>query len=152
MDYLGDITGAHSSPFDCTILVHPTIRRLERVANEIMQTKHFPVLDIGKELSSYLLDVPHAERTRTVRRWFDQQIDLHEPGPLVCNHIDILFLPTLNLDPLAMFRQASRRTKLLVLWPGELSGKTLSYAVPIHSHYRAWDNQDPSIAIYHLDD
>lgn len=147
-----EVTDIRSKNFECVLLVHPAIQRLERAMDEVIQTKPLSILDIGRELGIFLLDVPQGERTRAIRHWFDQQVDTCERPPLVCCHIDFLFLPVLNLDPLTMFRQAARRTKLVVLWPGEFSGRTLSYAVPGHKHYRTWEILDSSTAICRLDD
>jgi hypothetical protein len=152
MIFPGNIDGISSNQFDCMILVHPTIHRLNIALDEIIRKMPLSVLDLGKELGRVLLDVPQAERTRAIQRWFDQQIDKREPGPLICINIDFLFLPILNLDPLAIFRQAARRTKLFVLWPGEKFGKTLSYAVPDHHHYRTWEILDSSTQICRLHD
>ncbi len=152
MDDPVEIANLPSSPYDCTILVHPTIHRLERALDDMIHARSLSVLDVGKELGKFLLDVPQAERTRAIRHWFEHQIDESEPGPLVCKHIDFLFLPIMDLDPFVMFRQASRRTKLFVLWPGEWSGKTLAYAVPGHNHYRTWEVLDSSTVICRLDD
>lgn len=120
--------------------------------DEIIQTGPLSTLNLGKELGVFLLDIPQRERTRAILRWFEHKVDTCERPPLVCFQIDFLFLPILNLDPLAMFRQAARRTKLSVLWPGEFTGKTLSYAVPNHKHYRAWEIQESSTAICRLAD
>jgi len=137
---------------DCTILAHPDIRRLERAMDEIIHTKSLSVLDIGKELSVILLEIPQGERTRATLQWFEQQVDTCDQPPLICFHIDFLFLPTLNLDPLVMFHQAARKVKLVVLWPGEFVEGTLSYALPSHKHYRTWEVSDTSTAICRLDD
>ena len=147
-----EVAELRSKNFDCMILVHPTIHRLERAMDEFIRTKPLSILDIGRELGIFLLDVSQGERTRAIRHWFDQQVDTCERPPLGCCHIDFLFLPVLNLDPLTMFRQAARRIKLVVLWPGEFAGRTLSYAVPGHQHYRTWEVFDSSTAICRLDD
>ena len=147
-----EVTELRTKNFDCMILVHPKIHRLERAMDEVIQTKPLSILDIGKELGIFLLDVPQGERTRAIRHWFDQQVDTCERPPLGCCHIDFLFLPVWNLDPLTMFRQAARRIKLVVLWPGEFADRTLSYAVPGHKHYRTWEVLDSSTAICRLDD
>ena len=147
-----EATDFRSKNFDCVLVVHPTIQKLERAMDEVIRTKPLSVLDIGSKLGIFLLDISQGERTRAIRHWFDQQVDTCERPPLVCCHIDFLFLPVLNLDPLTMFRQAARRIKLVVLWPGEFSGKTLSYAVPGHKHYRTWEILDSSTAICRLDD
>jgi hypothetical protein len=147
-----DALDIQSKNFDCVILVHPTIQRLERAMDEVIRTKPLSLLDIGWELSGFLLGIPQSERTRAIRHWFEKQVETCQQPPLVCFHIDFLFLPILILDPLAMFRQAARRIKLVVLWPGEFTEKTLSYAVPSHKHYRTWELIDSSIAICRLDD
>lgn len=147
-----EVTDIRSRNIDCAIIVQPTIQRLERAMDEVIRTKPLTVLDIGRELGAFLLDIPQRERTSAIRHWFNQQVDTCDKPPLVCFHIDFLFLPALNLDPLTMFRQAARKIKLIVLWPGEFSARTLSYAVPSHKHYRTWEISDSSIAICRLDD
>jgi len=109
-------------------------------------------MEIGRDLSVYLLDVQRGERTRAIQSWFEKKIKQLEPGPLLCAHIDLLFDPAFNLDPLNLFRRAARITKLVVLWPGGFSNGTLSYAVPEHSHYRTWRITDHNISVTCLDD
>jgi len=54
--------------------------------------------------------------------------------------IDILFEPTLALDPLHLLRETSRLRPLIVLWPGAFVKGVLAYASadPAHAHYRTW--------------
>jgi hypothetical protein len=152
MDPQVEVAGMQSKNFDCMILVHPTIHRLERAMDEIIRTKPLSLLNIGRDLGNFLLDVPQSERTRAIRHWFEKKVDTCDRPLLVCFNIDFLFLPVLNLDPLTMFRQAARRIKLVVVWPGDFTERTLSYAVPSHKHYRTWDVFDSSTAICRLDD
>jgi len=63
--------------------------------------------------------------------------------------IDVLFEPTLKLDPLGLLRQFSRVTKLIVTWPGTYINDVLAYAVPEHSHYRTW--RQPGIPVVVLE-
>lgn len=50
--------------------------------------------------------------------------------------IALLFEPTLLLNPLMLMLEASRRTPIIVAWPGIIEGDRLAYAVLEHSHYR----------------
>ena len=67
------------------------------------------------------------------------------PGPVLCTEIDLLFEPSLGLDPLALFRQVSRETALVVAWPGGWDGGGLTYATPEYGHYRAWERPNVSV-------
>jgi hypothetical protein len=67
------------------------------------------------------------------------------PIPSALSYIDILFEPSLELDPLALFRQLSRVTPIVVAWPGMVSSSGLSYAMPEHANYRLWTNPEVEI-------
>ena len=70
------------------------------------------------------------------------------PGPVSCTDIDLLFEPTLELDPLGLLRDVSRVTRLVVAWPGSYADDVLAYAVPDHSHYRTW--RKPGVRVVFL--
>ena len=106
----------------------------------------WPHLSIGRQLSEALLSELPERRSRTARRWITDFLGERSPGPVLCTRIDLLFEPTLNLDPLALLRRASRTTRLVVMWPGSYENDVLAYAVPEHSHYRTWRQPDVEIA------
>ena len=124
--------------FPLTLIVEREIVKLERLLPQLPET--WQVIKIGGELSAFLLVSSEADRSRTSRGWLLDELRNRSPGPVVCADVDLLFHPSLNLDPLVLFRQASRHTKLVVMWPGTYSKGVLSYAVPEHNHYRFWKN------------
>lgn len=69
------------------------------------------------------------------------------PDPVLCTNIDLLFEPTLKLDPLRLMRDVSRVTRLVVTWPGSYVDSVLAYAVPDHSHYRIWRKPEVFIMV-----
>jgi hypothetical protein len=98
------------------------------------------LISVGADLSTYLMIPNSVDRSRSTRQWLEDQLKGKAPGPVICADIDLLFHPSLQLDPLALFRQISRYTKLIILWPGDYKDGTLSYAHPGHNHYRSWRN------------
>ena len=130
-----------SQPYDCLLLVHPHIQVLERMSNEILGlgVAH---LNVSKELSASLMPVSAGERSRFSQKWLHDALISIQNGPVLCTCPDLLFDPSLEIDPLALFRRAARIIQLIVLWPGEYSVNTLSYAVPEHHHYRTWKVSD----------
>jgi len=130
---------------ECLLLVHLDIRRLRTVEEKILADFPVDCLHIGKELSAALLTTPPYQRSRAARQWLEIALREKAPGPVLCMDIDLLFQPSFDLDPLLLFRQISRFTRLLVLWPGAYGEGVLVYAVPEHRHYRTW--RQPHVAI-----
>ena len=133
----------------CILLVSRDIGLLQRQAEELACYRNWPVLCVGSALSAPLISISPRQRSRTAQLLLRRRLDEAAPGPLMCTDIDLLFEPTLQLDPLALFRRASRSLPLIVAWPGHYDGGVLSYAVPEHAHYRTWP--DPQVRIYLLE-
>jgi hypothetical protein len=135
----------------CRVLVHPEIQMLNK-ALVVIERMHIPVIQIGKELSAVLIEVQRSEQSRAITRWFDTRFTPAEGKLLVCSQIDLLFEPCFQLDPLALFKKVSRNNGLIVLWPGDTTNQTLSYAVPEHRHFHTWRIDDPILQIIRLQD
>lgn len=123
-----------------TLIVDPNIQTLTQIQEQL--PGDWEVVPIGKDLSSYLISQEVTDYPRTIQKWLNGHLREKAPGLVICIDIDILFYPAFNLDPLTLFRQISRHTKLVVLWPGEHKDGVLSYALPEHQHYRFWKNLD----------
>lgn len=127
-----------SSSNPLTLIVEREIETLEKLLSSF--SHDWQVISIGRELSAFIVISSEIDPSRASRQWLEDELRRKAPGPVVCQDIDLLFHPSLKLDPLALFRQSSRHTKLIVLWPGEYENGVLSYAVPEHKHYRFWKN------------
>lgn len=133
----------------CVLLVHEDPVYLRRTAQEMAGRLGWPAISIGRLLSERLLDVPATRRPREAPTHADELLRERAPGPLVCTSIDLLFHPSLELNPLTLFRNAARATRLVVAWPGSYRSGLLAYAVPEHGHHRYW--RDPEATIYSLE-
>jgi hypothetical protein len=130
----------------CLLLVHPSIRRLDEVAQELLSTYDWPRLSIGQELGTALLAETPQRRPLRANRWMKARIGDLAPGPVLCTQIDLLFEPALSLNPLPLFKDVGRITRLVVTWPGTYEDDVLAYAVPDHSHYSTWRRPEVAIA------
>ena len=131
----------------CLLLVHPDVRRLEAVADQLVSTYDWPCLSVGQELASVLLaDLP-TDRPHAARRWVETTLGQAGPDPLLVTETDLLFEPTLQLDALALLRRVSRVSRLVVTWPGSYADNVLAYAVPEHGHYRTWHDPDVFVVV-----
>ena len=124
----------------CVLIVDPDIQKLDSIKRTL--SEDWMRLSIGKELSNHLLTSVGVDRSLAAHEWLEFTLRKHAPGPILCTDIDIIFHPSFALDPLAILKQASRHTKLVVLWPGDYQSGILSYAIPTHQHYRFWRNPE----------
>ena len=138
---------AGTTYYACLLLVHPDPRELEERANRLHVAYGWARLPVGKELSAALLGEMPARRPAVAQRWLGDRLAELAPGPVLCTEIDLLFEPSLLLDPLALLRCASRLARLIVAWPGSYADDVLTYATPEHAHYRAWRQPDMAVAI-----
>lgn len=133
--------------YTCLLLVSPEMRRLEHAADELLSIYAWLRLSLGQELGSVLLPVIPRRRSREAHRWMRTRFGELSPGPVLCTEIDLLFEPTLELDPLSLLCDIGRVTRLVVTWPGSHHHDVLSYAVPDHSHYRTWRNPEVYVTL-----
>jgi hypothetical protein len=124
--------------YPCVLLTQTDVGRLNAADRYLSDRFGWPVLSISDQLGAVLLSVAPKRRSRIAGQAAADAIGQLAPGPVVCSHIDLLFEPALELDPLRLLREASRLAPMVVLWPGQYQARVLSYAVPEHAHYRTW--------------
>lgn len=130
-----------SQPYDLLILVHPEIRIIEASAAYI-KNKGYESINISKELSNALLSESLQNHSRFTIAWLLSRVSQDSKAPILCTVPDLLFEPSLLIDPFMLFRQAARIHRLIVTWPGDYQSNLLSYAIPEHAHYRTWKMSD----------
>lgn len=133
--------------YHCVLLVNSDVCRLQQHAEKLAGDKGWPILLMGRMLAEAILTVSPKQRSVEAQRVLRGLLSEAGPGPVVCADMDLLFDPTLRLDPLRLLREASRETALVVAWPGSYSGSVLAYAVPEHSHYRTWRNPEVQVCL-----
>ncbi len=133
--------------YHCVVLVDSDVCRLQSHVEELGRTKGWPILSLGRMLAEAILSASPRQRSVGAQRVLRALLRESKPGPVVCTDIDLLFEPTLRLDPLRLLREASRETDLVVAWPGSYSGSVLAYAASEHSHYRTWRNPELQVCL-----
>ena len=136
-------------PFHALFLyVSPEISRLNVTTKILMQEYGWPHLSLSQALATSLQDIAPARLSRQARLNLLDMIGDFQPGPVLCTDIDLVFEPSLELNPLQLFLNCSRQTALVIAWSGNFQNDTLTYAVPEHAHYRAW--KQPELCDYCL--
>lgn len=130
-----------------TILVHRDTRVLDARAQALSEQQGWLLLDVGKAVSARLLQVPVQQRATQTLPVLEDALRCIPGEPRGLYRIDLLFEPSLELDPLHLFERLASRWRLIVFWPGDLQNGTLTYAGPEHAHYRAWKRWSSSVQV-----
>ncbi len=148
LNQLFDLT--QQNQWKAILLVHLTIVRLDREAEEIADNYHYPIVNVGKEVCTELFDLTHAEQIRRIQNTFQDICRQKGQGPIILRNISILFEPVFHIDPFRLILSTANLSRMVVMWSGTYSGNQLTYAVPEHHHYRTWTVSNPEIQIHKL--
>jgi len=97
-------------------------------------------LNLNLALSRQLLEIPSPQRPTRAPIILVDLLAGH--GPALLYAIELLFEPTLQLEPLRALKAASRSRILLALWPGTSEDGSLIYAEPGHPEYKRYEPAD----------
>ena len=147
MDSLRDYFLLDKKP-NLTIGVNLSTEELHKAADWVKSEFPVPDISVNKELSKLLIGKSKANFSKEIVDWISEKIKEVIEERSMRRSRSIFLEPSYELDPLTIFRQASRNKKLLVLWPGGFRNNKLSYATPEHTHYRNW--VDPGVEIIHI--
>lgn len=123
-----------------TVGVNLSTERLNQTADWAVIEYSVPRVSVNKEISKLLLGKSAPTFSKEIIDWLSKRINEIEEEPILITNFEILFELSFELDPLTIFKQLSRNSSLLVMWPGEYKNNILSYASPEHAHYRTWAN------------
>ena len=119
------------------LVIGPAGTGKTRALRDIAETTHYSYLSVGLALGEALLDVPPTERPQRVASSLHDIV--RERGPVVLlDNLEILFEPSLQVDPLTLLDGLSRSRTIVAAWNGAIVRSTLTYAERGHPEYRAY--------------
>jgi hypothetical protein len=88
-------------------------------------------------LATRLAAVSNTQRPIEVRQALQELSDNGaNAGPLLLVNIELMFDPSLQINPLEIVRSLARSKPVVMVWPGELRGDRLVYADMSHPEHR----------------
>lgn len=105
-----------------------------------------PLINVNLELARRLLDYAQHQRGLQVGKLLAEIVEAPGRDAVLLDNPEILFDRTLQQDPLRLLQGLSRKRTIVVAWPGELTGSSLTYATPEHAEYRRYSASDVLVA------
>ncbi len=95
--------------------------------------KEQPVLNIGQELSNALIGIEGISLKERAPEIIRRLIEPYSEVALC--HVEILFSPSLDINPVAELLSLCRNRKICFCWPGKIQGERLIYEDPASPEY-----------------
>ena len=117
------------------------------VLEEIAEQQNYPYVDVSLELSRALLEFTQVQRRLYAPRLMEDIVNQADSSCVLLDNLSLLFEPSLELDPLRLLKQLSRRRTLVAAWDGAIKEGRLLYAEPGHPEYRDYPLDEENIIL-----
>ncbi len=111
----------------------------------IAKQMNMPLLNLGLALSTKLLSLTARERKLKASDIVADLLESTESPRLAVDNTEIVFDPSLMLNPLGLLQSVSRTRLLVWAWNGTLVNSHVTYAYPGHPEYHRIPTQDMTL-------
>jgi hypothetical protein len=108
--------------------------RLLRALAQRLSTAPF---NVGVRLGHRLAATPVSERGFSTNELLREITNsAHGDAPLLLDNLEVLFEPSLKINPLDIIKRLAHSRRVVAVWPGEMRDDRLVYASMGHPEYR----------------
>lgn len=123
------------------LLVGPSRSGKTQLLRQLGTKLDIEPLNVGLELGRRLAATPNNKRGFSAGELL-REIAQHEQygerteAPLLLDNLELLFEPSLQINPLDLVRRLAHSKRVVAVWPGEMRGDRLVYADMSHPEHR----------------
>jgi hypothetical protein len=132
------------------LLVGPSRSGKTKLLRELGARLRIEPFNVGMELGRRLAAIPNNKRAfsagELLRNIADQE---RADDPLLLDNSELLFEPSLNINPLEILKRLAHSRRVVAVWPGEMRGNRLLYANMNHPEYR--DYSRDSVIVFDIE-
>lgn len=141
MDVLSKLTTALDATADLNtkliLLVGPSRSGKTQLLRQLGTKLNIEPLNVGLELGRRLAATPNSKRGFSAGELLREIADRERTeDPLLLDNLELLFEPSLQINPLDLVRRLAHSKRVVAVWPGELRGDRLVYADMSHPEHR----------------
>ncbi len=105
------------------------------VLQALAKEHQYPLINVNYQLCKGMLELTRNQRTRQVERLFKAVVGSGVGDVVLLDNLEVLFDPSLEVEPLRLLLNASRNQTLVAAWNGTFKDGTLTYAEPGHPEF-----------------
>ena len=124
------------------LLVGPSGTGKTGLLRQLAESRTCPYLNVNLHLSQRMLELPRNRRPRQVDRIFRDLLAEYPGDLIVLDNLEILFDPSLQIDPLRLLKSISRRQTFVAAWSGTFHDGVLTYTEPDHPEFKSYRDVD----------
>jgi len=94
---------------------------------ELAINRGWKYVDCQTLVTAELLELVPKARPREAPHMLDDMLSREKADVILLDGLQVLFTPLLNLDPLALLRQLSKKYLIVAAWPGRFEAGRLSF-------------------------
>ncbi len=124
-----------------------------QIIRSARETEGLTYLELSEQLCERLLPLSCNDRSRHVSDIIAQMLNGIASDVVWLDRIQVLFEPTLELDPLRQLQDLARLKPIVAIWPGQITERFLTFSVPGRDDYQSYSANDlANVPIIHVTD
>lgn len=132
--FIGEIGDLNSK---LILLVGPSRSGKTQLLRQLSTKLDIEPLNVGVVLGRRLAATSNNKRGFSAGELLREIADSeHTEDPLLLDNLELLFEPSLQINPLDLVRRLAHSKRVVAVWPGELRGDRLVYADMGHPEHR----------------
>lgn len=135
-DYNAAIDQATTRYYKLTLVVGRSGSGKTKLLKEICAQMQIPLINLGLSLSQKLLPLTSREHKLKTSEIISELLEAQPAQQLAVDNTEIIFDPSLMLNPLGLLQNLSRTRLLIWSWNGEVENGHVTYAYPGHPEYQ----------------
>ncbi|MDO4232140.1 MAG: BREX-3 system P-loop-containing protein BrxF [Lautropia sp.] len=115
-----------------------------RLLRALAQRLNVTPINVSLELGHRLAAMPVSERSFSAHQLLREITcnGAHGDIPLLLDNLEVLFEPSLKINPLDLIKRLAHSRRVVAVWPGEIRGNRLVYASIGHPEHRDYSLGD----------
>jgi len=127
------------------------VNSTEQAIEPSQQSEEITLLELSEKLCEHLLPLSRGDRSRKGPDILAKMLNCIASEVVWIDRIQVLFEPSLELDPLRQLQELARIKPIIAIWPGQLTEQFLTFSVPGRADYQSYTaNELANLPIIHF--